>query len=141
VSLPATKGPALVALLPHYLAARGLTAGQVATLPAFDPFSRSLVSVSAKVVSESTRFDLDSSRDVQAFELSMALGSAPSAPAETLIVNRHGRVFTEEGPMAYRLTRVLDEATAKQDVQPFTPPPGLKGLFEKAAEGVNLWKP
>lgn len=130
VSLPAPKGPALVALLPHYLAARGLTEGQTATLPAFDPFTRNLVIVNAKVESEGTHFDLDSARDVQSFQLSLTLGSAPSAPAETLTVNRHGRVFTAEVP-GYRLKREADELAARRGVQPVTLPPALKDLVSR----------
>lgn len=122
LSFPAPVGPALVALLPHYLAANGLEAGQTSALPAFDPFTRSLLSVTAAVGAETSRFDLDSARDVQAFELRLSLTADPSAPGETLVVNRHGRVFEAASPMGYRLNRVADELAARQKIVPFKPP-------------------
>ncbi|UQZ88297.1 hypothetical protein C4J81_03370 [Deltaproteobacteria bacterium Smac51] len=129
VNVPAPKGPALASLFPHYIAAQGLKAGQTFTLAAFDPFTRSLVSVNARVESETRLVDQDTAREVPAFELGMAAGSGAAASREIFMINRHGRVFTEDGPMGYRLSRTIDENEARRGVVPLAPPAPLQGLL------------
>lgn len=127
VTLPAPEGPALIALIPHWLAARGLAAGQNVSLPAFDPFTRSLVGVNVKVLNEGSRFDPDSARDVTAFELLISQG--PGAPGETLFVTRHGRLMEALAPPAYKVARAADEAAARRGAEALAPPPALTELL------------